>query len=484
MNVSSHTLKNCSTGGGLLNLFHFCFPLTLRTQRVQFRVMPEAGVQNLSDFLGTLPDLGARPQGAMRAADFTLERIGALLRKLGDPQQAYPSLHVAGTNGKGSVCALCAAALQAQGYKVGLFSSPHVDGALRGIVIDGKIIDLADLEETFQLIVPHLRAADGWTQFEIVTALAFVHFARSQVDAAVIEVGLGGRLDATNVLAPLVSVITSIDYDHTSILGNSLAEIATEKAGIIKPSVPLILAPQAAEARKAILGVAKSQAAPVTEVGKDILFERVSLDLHGQTLRVWQPTAPSEVVELQIALLGAYQIENAATAYAALSALNQRGLPVSAVVIQRGFAAARWPGRFEVLQDDPPLVLDAAHTPAAARALRIALDEYFPDRPVTLILGVSADKDLEGLLAPLRPRLQQVIAAQSPHPRAMPAAELAERVASFRIPAISEPDALAALRTGFGQAKKSGVLLVAGSVFLVERVRGIYLKQKRGSVFG
>lgn len=420
----------------------------------------------------------------MGAADFTLERIRALLHALGDPQQAYPSLHVAGTNGKGSVCALCAAALQAQGYKVGLFTSPHVNGALRGIVIDGETIDFADLDETFQALSPYLQIAEGWTQFEIVTALAFFHFGRAQVDAAVIEVGLGGRLDATNVLAPLVSVITSIDYDHVSILGNTLAEIAAEKAGIIKSGVPLILAPQAAEARGAILAVAKSQAAPVTEVGKDILFDRVSSDLHGQTLRVWQVAAPSEFVELQIALLGAYQIENVATAYAALRTFNQRGLPVSAAAIQSGFAAARWPGRFEVLQNNPPLVLDVAHSPGAARALRIALDEYFPDRPVTLILGVSADKDLEGLLAPLRPRLQQVIATQSPHPRAMPVDELAERVASLDIPAISEADAAAALKTGFSQAKNSGVLLVAGSVFLVEWVRGIYLKQKMGGVFG
>lgn len=444
--------------------------------------MPQAVAQSLMDFLSSVPDLGARPQGAMRAADFTLDRIRALLHALGDPQQAYPSLHVAGTNGKGSVCALCAATLQAEGYKVGLFTSPHVDGALRGIVIDGEVVDLADLEETFQLIVPRLRAAEGWTQFEVITALAFLHFARANVDTAVIEVGLGGRLDATNVLAPLVSVITSIDYDHTSILGNSLAEIAIEKAGIIKPAAPLVLAPQTVEARTAILAVAKSQAVSVTEIGKDIMFERVHSDLQGQALRVWKAAAPSESVELQIGLLGAYQIENAATAYAALQALNECGLPVSAEAVQRGFAAARWPGRFELLAHDPPLVLDAAHTPAAARALRLALDEYFPDQPVTLILGVSADKDLEGLLAPLRPRLQQVIVTQSPHPRAMPAAELVKRIAGSGIPATCEPDAAAALKLGFSQAKNSGVLLVAGSVFLVEWVRGIYLKQKKGGV--
>jgi len=433
--------------------------------------------RNLQQFLAKLPDLGARSQGGMRAADFTLQRIQSLLNALGNPQNKYPSIHVAGTNGKGSVCTLCAAALQAEGYRVGSFTSPHVEGALHGIQINGEIASQDELEETFEIISPHLQAAEGWTNFEIVTALALLHFARAGVDAAVIEVGLGGRLDATNVITPLVSVITSIDYDHMSILGNTLAEIATEKAGITKPGVPLVLAPQLEDARGSILGVAKLKSAPITEIGKDYLFELLHSDLHGQDLRVWPAAVPADAVKLHIALLGAHQVENAATAYAALQVADQRGLHVSQKAIQSGFVAARWPGRFELLQEHPPLVLDAAHSPAAARALRQALDEYFPDVPVTLVLGVSADKDLEGLLAPLHPRIPSAIATQSTHPRAMPAAQLAERLAALGIPAAAQPDVAKALRAALAQSPKSGVVLVAGSVFLVEQVRAIYFNR-------
>lgn len=432
-----------------------------------------AAPPNLQKFLSELPDLGARPQGGLRAADFTLQRIQALLNALGDPQNKYPSIHVAGTNGKGSVCALCAAALQAEGYRVGLFTSPHVEGALHGIVINGEVASQDELEETFELIRPHLEAAEGWTNFEIVAALALLHFARAGVDAAVIEVGLGGRLDATNVITPLVSVITSIDYDHTSILGNTLSEIAREKAGIIKTGVPVVVAAQPEEAREAIFALAKSQNAPVIEVGKDYLFERGHSDLHGQDLRVWPATATADTANLHIALLGAHQVENAAAAYAALQTANQRGLRVSVAAIQRGFAAARWPGRFELMQESPPVVLDAAHSPAAARALRHAVDEYFPDVPVTLVLGVSVDKDLDGLLEPLRGRIASATATQSAHLRAMPAAQLAERLAALGIPVAAEPDAAKALRAALAQVEKPGVILVAGSVFLVEQVRAI-----------
>src|SRR3972149_664542 len=207
--------------------------------------------------LRSLPDLGAQTQGAMSAGDFSLERMAWLMEVLGQPQQKYPSIHVAGTNGKGSVSALCAAALQAAGLLVGLFTSPHLRGALQGISINGALVEQSELEASFEGLHPYLEQRTDWTQFEVVTALAFQHFARAGVGAAVIEVGLGGRLDATNVVSPLVSVITPIDYDHTSILGNTLPETAAEKAGIIKRGVPLVLAPQPAEVSEVIRKAAK-----------------------------------------------------------------------------------------------------------------------------------------------------------------------------------------------------------------------------------
>ena len=421
--------------------------------------------------LKALPDLGAQPQGSMAAAAFTLERMVWLMAALGQPQQRYASLHVAGTNGKGSVSALCAAALQAAGYRVGAFTSPHLHGALEGITLGGKVVPPAELEASFESLRPHLDRQTGWTQFEVVTALAFHHFARMGVEAAVIEVGLGGRLDATNVLTPLVSVITPIDYDHLNILGSTLEQIAAEKAGIIKPGVPVVFAPQLPQVSAVIREVAKRQKAPIIEVGKDYLYRAQTYDLSAQDFQVWPAARPEEKTALRIALLGRHQIANAATAYAALQTARGQGLALDEEAIRRGFAAARWPGRFEILQNEPALVIDAAHSPHAARALRQALDDYFPGRPVILVLGVSGDKDLSGIVAPLRPRITKWVATQSAHPRAMLAEELQRSLAALGLAADAQPDAATALRGALGAADRGAMVLVAGSVFLVEQVR-------------
>jgi len=432
----------------------------------------------LEDYLARLPDLGARPQGAMSASDFTLERMRSLMVALDHPEQKYPTLHIAGTNGKGSVSALCGAALQAQGYRVGLFTSPHLHGALQGISINGNVAEQFELEESFQAMRPQLVLGKGWTNFEVVTALAFLHFARRNVDAAVIEVGLGGRLDATNAITPLVSVITSIDYDHTAILGERLEQIADEKAGIIKPGVPAVISPQMPEAREALIHAALEKGARLTEVGKDVLFEQGSFDLTGQDLRVWRANELEKAQPLRISLLGTHQVENAATAYAALQAAKERGLALDEMAIRQGFAEARWPGRFEILQENPLLVLDAAHSPAAARALRQALDDYFKGKPVILILGVSVDKDLESLITSLQPHLRHIIATQSAHPRAWPAEDLQGRLTQLGLSAQNETDPARALKTALDQAGDKEVVLVCGSVFLMEQIRESYFATK------
>ncbi|UYN90334.1 MAG: hypothetical protein KIT08_03625 [Anaerolineales bacterium] len=424
---------------------------------------------NLLGYLAGLRNLATRDQNTMTSADFELARLQRLLAAVGDPQQAYPSLHVAGTNGKGSVCALCAAALQAQGVSVGRFTSPHSQGALHGIVVNGQPATEAELQAAFEQLYPEIQAQQGWTHFEIVVAVMFTHFARAGVDVAVIEVGLGGRDDATNVLMPTVSVITPIDFDHTTILGNTLAEIAAHKAGTIKPGVPVVSAPQHPEAATVIAASAAAQHAPLTQVGHDWQVEPLHADLSGQRLRIRR--TDGDWHELDIRLLGQHQIYNAATAYAALQTLNERGVPIRPDAIKAGFAAARWPGRFEVLAGEPTTVLDGAHSPAAARALRHALDAYFPDTPIVLVLGVSADKDLPGLLEPLLPRVQRVIATQSQQQRAMPAAQLADQLTALGLAAAAEPQPDAALAAAQAACPPGGVVLVAGSVFLVDEVR-------------
>jgi dihydrofolate synthase/folylpolyglutamate synthase len=428
---------------------------------------------NLGSYLASLTDLALRMQNTMHAQDFSLGRMQILVAALQNPQQKYPSLHVAGTNGKGSVIAFTSAALQAQGYKTGTFTSPHLQGALRGIAINANPVSETELQATFQNLWLHLQNRDDWTHFEVVTALAFLHFAEQQVDIAVIEVGLGGLLDATNVILPTVSVITPIDFDHTSILGKSLAEIAAHKAGIVKSGVPVVMALQNAEAAKVIRNVAAEKQSALTEVGVDWLYKGGKLGPRGQDFHI-RKDGESIALELQIALLGKHQLDNAATAFAALQAIKEQGIQISDVAIEQGFAAARWPGRFEVLQSDPAVVLDAAHSPAAALALRQALDEYFPRKRIVALLGVSGDKDLEGLLAPLSDRLDQITATQSGHARAMPAEELKEHLLNLGLPAQAEEDLKVALKNAILEADSTAVVLVFGSVFLVELAREIF----------
>jgi dihydrofolate synthase / folylpolyglutamate synthase len=266
------------------------------------------------DYLYSFVDYSLKHSSELAKADFNLDRMFALMESLGEPQTKYPIIHVAGTKGKGSVSALCASALRAAGYTVGLYTSPHLLDYTERIQINGEPISHEQLIELVEEIKPHVAKIPKLTTFEITTALGFMAFAKYGVNAAVLEVGLGGRLDATNVVTPKVSVITSLSYDHMAVLGNTLALIAGEKAGIIKEGVPVVSSPQKDEALEVLLRVAKSKNSDITLIGKDVTFELMESSLSGQTLKVESHTSN---IELHIPLLGSHQIENAATAYAA-----------------------------------------------------------------------------------------------------------------------------------------------------------------------
>ncbi len=250
--------------------------------------MPDAekSYNDALDYLYSFVDYSLKHSSELAKADFNLGRMRALMAELRNPQDQYPIIHVAGTKGKGSVCALIASGLQAAGYRVGLYSSPHLLDYCERIQINGEPVPHPGLVELVDAIKPAVASIPKLTTFEITTALAFMYFAREHVDAAVIEVGLGGRLDATNVVAPVVSVITSLSYDHMAVLGNTLAQIAGEKAGIIKPGIPVISAPQKDEALEVLVKVAGEHKAPFTLVGRDITFEPVSHTLDAQSLKV------------------------------------------------------------------------------------------------------------------------------------------------------------------------------------------------------
>jgi dihydrofolate synthase/folylpolyglutamate synthase len=291
------------------------------------------------------------------------------------------------------------------------------------------------------------------------------------VEAAVIEVGLGGRLDATNVVTPRVSVITSLSYDHMAVLGNTLTLIAGEKAGIIKPGVPVVSAPQAAEALAVLEKVSAERGCSMTLVGRDVSFEPLEHSLDGQSFEL--AAMSGQHLALGIPLLGAHQVANAATAYAALLA---SGLDLPEEAVRRGFASVRWPCRFEVVRREPPVVLDSAHNQDSFARLRETLDEYFPGRPVYLVFGASEDKNLAGMFAEIKPRLTRLIATKADHPRALEPEQLLEAARQAGVEGEAAAPVGAALARALELAGERGLVLSAGSMFVTAEVKTAWEK--------
>lgn len=441
----------------------------------------DSAYQAALDYLYSFVDYSLTHSSRYAQARFDLQRISAFLELLGSPHQQYPVIHVAGTKGKGSTAAMMASSLMASGYRVGLYSSPHLQEYTERMQVNGQPIGKAELARLIESIKPSIAQVEHLTTFEITTALGFLHFANQKVDVAVIEVGLGGRLDATNVVNPLVSVITSLSMDHVGVLGDTLPKIAYEKAGIIKPGRPVVLALQRDDARQVVEQIAAERGSPLVKIGKDYHYAPASHSLHGQTFQVWK--TDEEPVLLSTPLLGLHQVENAATAFAALRVASQQGLRVADDDIREGFARVSWPGRFEVLQAEPApaVIVDSAHNRDSAHRLRQALDDYLPDRPVVLIYGASEDKDIDGMFAELMPRVSMLIATQSTHPRAMHAdrlAELARQYGKTAMVSVPVENALpAAIQAAVAlQPPESGVVLAAGSLFIAAAIRDTWQK--------
>ena len=442
--------------------------------------MPRTYPQALS-YLYSFVDYSAERSYRYAPDVFDLSRVALLLERLGDPHRAYPSFHVAGTKGKGSVSSFIAAVLRQAGLRTAFYSSPHLVDFRERVQIDGALIPEADLARLVDELEPVVAQVPDLTMYEIVTVLAFLHFAQQAVECAVIEVGLGGRLDATNVLRPLVSVITSLSYDHTHLLGDRLSDIAGEKAGIIKPGVPVVLAPQQHEAENVVTRVAAERGSPVIRVGKDWLYAPGAHRLTGQSLYIWSAAEQEQMdafvlsagdVEwvpprFEIPLLGYHQVTNCAVAYAALQIARGQGLQVSEDAIRRGFAHTSWPGRFQVLSQDPLVILDAAHNRDSALKLRIALDDYFPGQPVTMVFGASADKDLSGMFEELLPRVARLIATQADHARAAEVADLAALAHEHGTRVETVVPVAQALDRALKILRPDEVLLVTGSLFVV-----------------
>jgi len=444
--------------------------------------MPRMTYDDALDYLYSFVDYSLQRTYRYSPQTFDLGRMRVLLDLLGNPQDSYPVIHVAGTKGKGSVSALTASALRAAGYRTGFYTSPHLVDFAERIQLNGHDISHERLSELTEQIRPVVAKVPALTTFEITTALAFTYYAAEKAEAAVIEVGLGGRLDATNVVHPLLSVITSLSYDHTHLLGHTLAEIAREKAGIVKPGVPVVSAPQESEALRVLKSIADERQSPFILVGRDWLFAPLRRSLDGQSLTIWSAASQEQVNDylrrgqprqwewvpprFDIPLLGYHQVINATVSYAALQVANTRGLRIPEEAIREGFRTVEWPARFQILHRAPFVVVDSAHNRDSARRLRTALDDYFPSRKVVLIFGASADKDINGILDELIPRVSQVIVTHAEHPRASETDDLVERIRARGCPAEAVVPVKQALAKAVESAAEEDVVLSAGSMFV------------------
>jgi dihydrofolate synthase / folylpolyglutamate synthase len=391
------------------------------------------------------------------------ETIQALLDAVGNPERRLRLVQVGGTNGKGSAAAMAAAILTAAGHRVGLFTSPHLCSVRERIRVDGRCIGedaLADGVEALGTLFARFDAS----VFEAFTALALDHFAAEDVDVAVLEVGLGGRLDATTVGRPEVSMLTRVDYDHQARLGDTLARIAWDKAHIIRSGVA-VSARQDDEAERVIVERAAAVSAPLLLEGRDLSVAPRARGLDGQRLDLAGPGWRIE--DARCALLGIYQPSNALVAAAAA-----RVLGADEAAIRRGLAQVRWPGRFQVLPGPPPLILDGAHNPGGARALAGSLRAYFPEQRIGFVLGMSADKDLAGILAPLLPLAERVVFTVSPNPRAADPGTLRDLARHLGVlPADRVLTALdPAEAVALARADGTDPVCVAGSLYLIGKV--------------
>ena len=422
------------------------------------------------DYIYSFVDFSRTHQENLSPENFDLSRMVRFMDLLGSPQDEFPSLHIAGSKGKGSASAFCASVLQKAGYQVGLYTSPHLKDFEERIQINQQPINRDLLVEYVEEIKPAVSQINELTTFEIMTGLGFLYFARQGVDIGVIEVGLGGRRDATNIITPQVSVITSLYLDHTSILGDTLEQIAFEKGGIINPGVPVICAPQDQKAIDVIRDIARKNSARLVEVGRDYSLQPLARSLEGQVFEIQRERDQSSV-EFSIPLLGDYQVINAATAYAALDLLREQGFPLEEEHIIRGFKEISWPARFEVLREQPPVIVDSAHNPASVGKLRDTIDDFFPDQSLILVFGISEDKQLDGMLKEILPRTAHLITTQADHPRAMDPEELARRADGYECTVEAVPDVGEALKRGLSLAGEKDLLVVAGSIFVAASAR-------------
>lgn len=400
---------------------------------------------------------------------YSLERVDRLLALLGNPHHEFRVVHVAGTKGKGSTAAMIESVLRSAGHATGLYTSPHLHTFRERIQANGSLIPEPDVARFVELLRRHMGKVPRITTFEAMTALALTWFAEQEIEWAVLEVGLGGRLDATNAVTPVVSVITPISLDHTAILGDTIAQIATEKAGIIKEGVPVVSAPQTAEALGVIQATCDRLGAPLVLVGRDWTWEVSSASLDGQVVNVVDRR--NGAIELRLLLLGEHQALNATTSLAVLRLLSDMGVSIGRDAMREGLQSVHWPGRFEVLSRTPLVVVDSAHNGDSAKKLMAALKEYCRYGRLYMVMGASADHATPEVLHALLSEARFAIATKTRHPRAASPDWLQARAAELGLSMEVSESVARALNRALELAGPNDLICCAGSVFVAAEAR-------------
>lgn len=404
---------------------------------------------------------------------FGLSNISRLLELVGDPQKILKTVHVAGTNGKGSTAATIASIMKEAGYKVGLYTSPHLIDFTERIKISGKEIEEGEVVRLTECIRSKIQDSEfkdeleRITFFEFTTAMALLYFKEKEVDIAVMETGMGGRLDATNVIRPLVSVITNISVEHKEYLGDTIEAVAFEKAGIIKDGVPLITGVEQPAAFQVIERVCNEKGAPLYSLGRDFSFQR-----KGSNTFLYNGIKES-FDALTLNLRGGHQFQNASIAIAAVEMLREKGFTISPEALIDGIGKVSWPGRLETISQSPMIILDGAHNPAGADVLSRAIKEELKFNRLYLVLGIMADKEVEGIISPLAPLAHEVILSRPKYERASNPSDLLPLTKRYNINSTAFEELRDAIDYARSKAGSEDLIIVSGSLFTVGEARGI-----------
>ncbi|MCU9806745.1 MAG: bifunctional folylpolyglutamate synthase/dihydrofolate synthase [Paraclostridium dentum] len=410
-----------------------------------------------------------------------LDNIKKLLELLGNPQNNLKIIHVAGTNGKGSTCSFISSILKESGYKVGLYTSPFLETFTERIRVNGENIREEEVGKIVSLIKEKIEimVSEGYsypTEFEIVTAMAFYYYNQEKVDFVALEVGLGGRYDATNVIdKPVVSAITSISLDHTGILGDTLAKIAFEKGGIIKENCPTIVYPQQEEASEVIKNICAEKKSKYIECD----FKNIEIKSSNINSQIYNCNINGkELRDLEIKLIGDHQIKNSIVALNVIEYLNDIKITnISEENIRKGLLETKWPGRIEKISENPMFIIDGAHNEEGAKSLANSIDKYFENKNKILVIGMLEDKDIDSVLDLLIPKFNKVITTTPDNPRAIDANKLKEKIERYNIEVTCEPNIKEAVDYALKISNKDDVIISAGSLYMIGNVRTIIVNK-------